>query len=347
MTEPIHVKFVGDCWNDPAQFQQQLNQHPLGEPLILDFRHEGPSLQASGVTDMINTWLKDRQLLPTMVHLNYWSNPVEFVPYLRLSNCRKISHCFTMAKDYWQHTEPTLEQQLQYKRLFGLFVGRMNPGRAVVLYQAMKYPENIFASRMKSVMPMPWCMPNDNKRELDNISHWLSLQEQRQMFDWYDHNHVSSVDDTSYGDHYLTPTSWIDTNTSLLQHYHNFAVEIVCETYVFGDTFLPSEKTIRPIMAAKPVMVYGPKYFLARLRGLGFQTYHSIWDESYDLFQGPERWSLMQSTMDRLLKCNRDEQQQILTRAHEIAMFNRQRLSDICHGRVSAGSLAAHDYLTI
>ena len=86
MSEPIIVEFSGDCWNNPVQFQTQLNQVPLGESVVLDMRSEGPSLQALGVTDVIDTWLRDRKQSPDSIQLYRWSNPVEFVPY-RLVNC--------------------------------------------------------------------------------------------------------------------------------------------------------------------------------------------------------------------------------------------------------------------
>jgi hypothetical protein len=97
-------------------------------------------------------------------------------------------------------------------------------------------------------------------------------------------------------------------------------------------------------MAAKPVIIFGPQYYLARLRSLGFQTYHDIWDESYDLYSGPERWNLMQKSMNLLLECSRSDQHKILSRAHDIAMFNRQRLWDIWNFRVH---LIHHDYSKI
>jgi hypothetical protein len=81
MSEPIIVEFSGDCWNRPTHFIQQLNQIPPGESVVLDMRSEGPSLQALGVTDVINSWLHDRQQSPDSVQLYRWSNPVEFVPY--------------------------------------------------------------------------------------------------------------------------------------------------------------------------------------------------------------------------------------------------------------------------
>ena len=137
MTEPIAVEFDGDCWNNSEKFQQQLNQHPPGEPLILDLRSEGPSLTVLGITHVINNWLRLRKQSPDMVHVTRWSNPVEFVPYQRVA-CNRLSHFFSMSCNYWQHTEPTLEQQLQYQKPFGIFIGRLTMSRAAILYELMQ-----------------------------------------------------------------------------------------------------------------------------------------------------------------------------------------------------------------
>jgi hypothetical protein len=348
MTEPIAVEFDGDCWNNPEQFQQKINHHPVGEPLVLDMRSEGPSLQALGIIDIINTWLTLRRQTPDTVHLLRWSNPVEFVPYQRIG-CNKISHFFYMARDYWQHTDPTLEQQLRYQRPFGLFVGRITMSRAAILYKLMSpgtgsFDGQIFASLMQHARPFPWKITNDGRSNLENISDWLPLHKQADMFEWFKSSPIASVDSKNVRDQFVTPTSYADTNTSLLQHYDQFAVEIVCETYTQGNTFFPTEKTIRPIMAAKPIMVYGPRYHLARLRGLGFKTYHSIWDESYDLHQGPERWRLMRQSMNTLLECGRADQHRILTQANEIAIYNRRHLDKICNHQIN---LELHDYTRI
>ena len=341
MTEPIAIEFSGDCWNNPTQFQQQLNQHPPKESLVLDLRGEGPSLSALGITKAINAWLMARKQTPDTVQLIGWSNPVEFVPYQRVK-CSKISHFFFMVQDYWQHTEPTLEQQLEYQQPFGLFVGRLSLSRAAILYQA--HNSSLFSSMMNHIQPFPWKREIGDVHDLENISDWLSLYDQARMFAWYDQRIVASVDNKSVRDQFATPASSAETNTSLLQHYHNFAVEIVCETYTLGDTFFPTEKTMRPIMAAKPVLVYAPRYYLARLRSMGFRTYHSIWDESYDLYEGPDRWRLMQQSMRTLLECGRADQHRMLTLAHEIAQYNRQHLADICNNRTN---ILEHDYSKI
>ena len=344
MTEPVILEFNGDCWNNPKTFQEQLNHHPLGEPLTLDLRSEGPSLGLLGVTHVIDNWLRDRSLTPDSVKLLRFSNPVEFLPYQKVS-CSKISHFFFLVSGYWLHTEPALESQLGYNHVFGLFIGRLSLSRAVIFYKCLTDKLlNPFASRMRSAQPFFWTMPAGQSQSLENLSDWLPLNEQVRMFDWYNNDHVPSIDNRTVQDQFATPTAYRDTNASLLQHYHNFAVEIVCETYTLGNTFFPTEKTIRPIMAAKPMFVYAPRYYLARLRNLGFKTYHTLWDESYDLYQGPERWQLMRKSMNRLIECSRADQAVLLTQAHEIAQHNRTLLWEICNNRVD---LFRYDYSAI
>ena len=345
MTKPISVEFIGDWWTNPVQFQQQLNQHPQGEPLVLDLHSEGPSLELFGVTAVVNDWLKNRQQSPYTVQILRWCNPVEFVPYQRV-RCSKLSHFFTMVREYWQHTEPTLEQQLQYQQPFGIFIGRLTMSRAAILYNLMRagtgsISGQIFASLMQE---FPWRVPDQHQHNLEIISSWFPLHKQVDLFDWFNGNHITSVDSKSVRDQFSNPMGWVDTNTSLLQYYNRFAVEIVCETFTQGNTFFPTEKTIRPLMAAKPILVYGPQYYLARLRSLGFRTYSEIWDESYDLYQGPARWELMRKSMNRLLECSRSDQLEVLTQAHKIAMHNRQHLSKICNHQIN---LTTHDYTKI
>lgn len=344
MTDPVILEFNGDCWNNPKTFQEQINQHPLGEPLVLDLRSEGPCLGALGVSDMINDWLRDRGVSPDSVQLLRFSNPVEFVPYQKV-NCSKISHFLFMVKGYWSHTEPTLETQLGYDRVFGMFIGRMTLSRAAMFYQCLNDKMVApFASRMRNAQPFPWTMPAGQSQSLENLSDWLPLNEQVRLFDWFNGDHIPSIDNRTVQDQFVTPSAYRDTNASLLQHYDKFAVEIVCETYTLGNTFFPTEKTIRPIMAAKPMFVYAPRYYLARLRNLGFKTYHTLWDESYDLYQGPERWRLMRKSMNRLLECSRADQAVVLTQAHEIALHNRKLLWEICNNRVD---LFRYDYSAI
>lgn len=57
---------------------------------------------------------------------------------------------------------------------------------------------------------------------------------------------------------------------------------IVAETLVDNRIFFPTEKTGKALMSGKPFIVLGSRYFLKKLRDIGFKTFHSVIDESYD-----------------------------------------------------------------
>jgi hypothetical protein len=70
----------------------------------------------------------------------------------------------------------------------------------------------------------------------------------------------------------------------LCHFYPNIFVDIVAETFVNGETFFATEKTIRPMLLKKPFIIMGPKNFLIHLRQLGFKTFYEFWNEDYDGF---------------------------------------------------------------
>lgn len=76
----------------------------------------------------------------------------------------------------------------------------------------------------------------------------------------------------------LTPTHF-----AISKLYSNFFVEIVCETFLAGNSFYPTEKIWRPIICRTPFIVLGPANFLSNLQKLGFKTFDRWWDESYDI----------------------------------------------------------------
>jgi hypothetical protein len=110
---------------------------------------------------------------------------------------------------------------------------------------------------------------------------------------------------------------------------YQFQIEMVCESYNIGDTFFPTEKTVRPISAGKPMLVYGPKHFLARLRALGFQTYNNCWSEDYDQFEGPARWKVIQQIITELINLNDFQRARLLDQAQNIAIYNRRHLAEL------------------
>jgi hypothetical protein len=73
------------------------------------------------------------------------------------------------------------------------------------------------------------------------------------------------------------------------EFYQKFGVDLVVETAMdYPYTFI-TEKTYRPITNGRPFIVIGPYHTLFFLRSLGFSTFSSIIDESYDDIKDPEQ----------------------------------------------------------
>jgi hypothetical protein len=80
-------------------------------------------------------------------------------------------------------------------------------------------------------------------------------------------------------------------------------------------------------MGTKPWLIYGAPGYIQRLKQIGFQSFDSLWDESYDQLEGPARWSAMQKIIATQTKLNPGSLRMLLEKAHQIALFNRQILN--------------------
>ena len=67
----------------------------------------------------------------------------------------------------------------------------------------------------------------------------------------------------------------------IMDAYKNIFVDIVCNTYISGNTFYLDEKLWRPIMTKTPFIVHGPRNFIKNMQRLGFKTFDRWWDEGF------------------------------------------------------------------
>lgn len=103
-------------------------------------------------------------------------------------------------------------------------------------------------------------------------------------------------------DGYTVGATTKEHTDQLKSFYLNFLIDIVAETFTSGRTFFPTEKTVRPILMKKPFIIMGPKCFLIHLRQMGFKTFYEFWDESYDGFDGAQKYKKILSLIDDLSK---------------------------------------------
>lgn len=62
----------------------------------------------------------------------------------------------------------------------------------------------------------------------------------------------------------------------------NTWISIVAETLTDDRIFFPTEKTGKALISGKPFIVLSGKHFLKNLRNIGFKTFGTVIDESYD-----------------------------------------------------------------
>lgn len=72
--------------------------------------------------------------------------------------------------------------------------------------------------------------------------------------------------------------------------YRHFLIDIVAETWIEGLTFAPTEKTVRPMLLKKPMVIMGPKDYLCYLHQMGFKTFNDFWSEEYDGYETKDRY---------------------------------------------------------
>lgn len=101
-------------------------------------------------------------------------------------------------------------------------------------------------------------------------------------------------------------------------------IEIVPETNFFNpeNSFI-TEKTYKPILTAKPFIVFSGYRFLEKFREDGFLTFGDFWDESYDLVEEPHnRMVAIRDLLDSLKKLSVKEMQDMYCRMRPILEHN-------------------------
>lgn len=305
MTE-ITVNVCGDHWVAMDQTLEKIRQTPLDEIIVLNLRGEGPSLRRLGVIDAVMAHCDTSGRDPDTVYVSRWSNPVESIPFRRADRA-DVSHFYWGSDRYWPADVVPVIQD----RLWGFFMGRPTVPRLLLLRHLVDTGDAVVSAMAGGVVPSASQGVNLDAQEFG---------ERADLAAWYRTCGISSIDHACIRDQYSPDHN---TNLSLLTFYDQFHIEIVAESYCHGETFFPTEKTVRPLSAGKPMIVMGPRHFLRRLRDQGFRTWSDLWDETYDDLDSAAR-------LDKILAVIRDVQQrrdQILPDLQQHAEHNRTILS--------------------
>jgi len=106
--------------------------------------------------------------------------------------------------------------------------------------------------------------------------------------------------------------------------YNKTAYSIICETIYTNPFVFPTEKTAKPMIAARLFIIIGVKGFLQGLHKLGFRTFDGIIDESYDSISDNHlRWK---TAMDQAMKLVQMDQEEVIERCAPIFAHNQDQL---------------------
>jgi len=305
------LQIFEDCLLNKDEFIEFLQTSP--DTLIeLTTDKEGPSLNQCGVVDILLNSGRDLDKISVTTPNWYEKLPIRFT-----YQPKRWNHWFIYCKQATEIYKFSKQQQSQTR--LGCFIGRKNLDRLAILYWLSRRL-NVFLSSLRE--------DHINYEHRSDIEHWVdniySFESWVKEFD------IPSIDNYSVDDQYQSidfadqKNQFLKVQLNMLNWYGQFDVELVCETFVRGDTYFPTEKTVRPIIGEKPMLVYGPKNYLKNLRKQGFETWADCWDESYDQYEGYERWNRMKDVITQIYAWGDWEWNPIMKQATEIAVRNKQ-----------------------
>jgi len=133
----------------------------------------------------------------------------------------------------------------------------------------------------------------------------------------FEHSFVKhELFDNQWGDVYIRADPYIDTYFSLI-------TETVCD-YPYS---LRSEKIYKPLAMGHPFVAVANRGFYRDLHRAGFQTYHTLIDESFDLIDNNQaRLNRIAAVVGDLCSSNLDE---FLVAAQSISKYNQQHMAEL------------------
>ena len=271
-------------WNQ-KEFTQFLIDHQH-QPISLSTNREGVCLTTAGVYELLEQFNYTDVTIVT-------NNRLETHPTFR------VQYYSPFAFFGVDHTNYSHLHQWEQQKIFGCFYNRP-------LWHRLG---------LAATLQHDYCQHTSL-----NIRQSIQHEDQRSLFeiDQLFKNHPESFVKFSKvcnswplmleeQDGYTVENNTTGHTDQLAQFYTDFLIDIVAETWTVGNTFFPTEKTVRPMLLKKPFIAMGSKNYLCYLRQLGFMTFNEFWSEDYDGYEGQQRYIKILQLIDELSKKSKSE----------------------------------------
>ena len=111
--------------------------------------------------------------------------------------------------------------------------------------------------------------------------------------------------------------------------YKRTSFSVLCETLGMSDVFFLSEKAAKVLFGKRLFVAFAPQYYLHNLRSLGFKTFDTVLDESYDL--EPDYFKRYQQAFEQIQQLHKLSADSVLTKVSDVLEHNHQHLLSLQH----------------
>ena len=269
-------------------------QYYQGQNIVIH-SGDGEPLRDLGIVDFVSTLCAEFNIPKSSVKFKTHDDAT----YPGFNKELKKLEIFWAAKE---HTNLDVSLKPDAKFL-GIAVGRITPPRARTMFRLDKeFPNNTFIICQNK--------PPFDDRPLSRVKHLYTEES-----DWFQKYQFEKDLSQSF-------VAW----QSSCQNYHNiwgnYKLEVVCETHANSEYWF-TEKTARCLITGKPFVLLSGPGTLAKLRSMGFQTFGTIIDESYDQEKSwPHRLDKMLTSLKQLH--SRSDLDDALRQLYDIGKFNQR-----------------------
>jgi hypothetical protein len=238
--------------------------------------------------------------------------------HLPMANARvyKFLDWFTTSTHFYRNVKPSILHNLNpydtKPLMFDALLGRKKPHRDLA-YNFLTENNMLDQGAVTYI--------NDHRVNFDHTdsNKWIWQSEGIEDFEVRSQTINFTVDRVDYYGYNMSLSQIIPIDI-----YNRTAYSLVCETNFDNEFVFLTEKTVKPILARRLFITLGNRYHLAALRRLGFKTFDSIIDESYDSIENPtERHTAAMEQLQRL--CSMD-QTSVLEQAQPILDYNYDKM---------------------
>lgn len=301
MNEEFTLKFENDRFLNPVELIDHCREKQ-GQDVYFKLEQESHCLKTIGVYDILD---------------NYDFKSVNIYTF----NAIECHERYKIETDLWsmwllkmsQH--PIETTKWNGDKLFSCFFGRPSVSRLGLISHLMKHKE-------RCLMRLLFQNGTEDDRlrwELTKLFSW-DVEAATNILQNLEQIEIST--DNAYN----LQTGFYDFYNPIHRLYDDTLIDIVSEATLLGDSFYPTEKVARVIRHKRPFIAMTNKNYLAYLRQIGFRTFNEFWDESYDAFEGKERYFKILELIDNLLQLSGSELDRMYSGMTEILEHNHNLL---------------------